>query len=228
MSAPGAGLTRQTFREDARRVLRARIISGELNPDTLYSVGHIAEELQVSVTPVREALLDLAKDGLIEMFRNRGFRVRVLSEKELDDLVQLRLMIEPAAVREIARSAKVPDMSALRRLAARADQAAENGNWAEFLDSDRDMHLQLLESLGNPRLVSIVGQLRDQSRLYGLNKAAGTDAFKRSTQEHTAILDAVEAGDGEEAQRLLAQHIKHARGVWVGRPEDGFGAEPMT
>lgn len=138
----------------------------------------------MSVTPVREALLDLSKDGLIEMIRNRGFRVRVLAEKELDDLVQLRLMIEPAAVRDIASQKKVSDMASLRRLAAQADDAAEKGNWTEFLDADRDLHLQLLANLDNPRLVTIVGQLRDQSRLYGLDIVAGTDSFSRSTDEH--------------------------------------------
>ncbi|RYH18305.1 MAG: GntR family transcriptional regulator [Alcaligenaceae bacterium] len=220
MTASPTGLTRHSLREDARRVLRARIISGELKSDTLHALGTIADELQVSVTPVREALLDLSKDGLIEMVRNRGFRVRTLSEKELDDLVQLRLMIEPAAVRDIAAEGKVSDMATLRRLTAQADEAAEKGNWTEFLDTDRDMHLRLLSYLDNPRLVAVVGQLRDQGRLYGLDTVAGTDTFRRSTLEHTAILDAVENRDGEEAEKLMAQHIRHARGVWAGREEE--------
>jgi DNA-binding GntR family transcriptional regulator len=214
-----AGLTRHSLRDDAVRVLRARINSGAFVPDTIYAVGQVAEELKVSITPIREALLTLAQDGLIEMLRNKGFKVRVLSERELDNIIDLRLMIEPVAMREVAQRRLVTDLQPLRALAARADQAAEAGNWTEFLDCDRQMHLQLLESLNNPYLVDAVSRLRDQSRLYGLNKVAGTEAFRVSTHEHSTILDAVERGDGPAAERLTAHHITHTRGVWAGKSE---------
>ncbi|BBX38272.1 GntR family transcriptional regulator [Mycolicibacterium mageritense] len=216
-----AGLTRHSLREDALRVLRARIVSGEMAPDTVYAVGQVAEELRVSITPVREALLALARDGMVEMLRNRGFRIRVISDKELDDIIDLRLMIEPSAVRAIADGRLISDLTDLRELARRADDAAERGNWTEFLDADRDLHLKLLGSLDNPRLLTVVSQLRDQSRLYGLDKVAGTEAFRHSTREHAAILDAVAAGEGERAEALVAQHIRHARGVWAGNDEAG-------
>lgn len=221
-----AGLTRHSLRDDAVRVLRARINSGALVPDTIYAVGQLAEELKVSITPIREALLTLAQDGLIEMLRNKGFKVRVLSEKELDNIIELRLMIEPVAVREIARRQLVTDFQPLRALAARADQAAEAGNWTEFLDCDRQMHLQLLESLDNPYLVDAVSRLRDQSRLYGLNTAAGTEVFRNSTHEHSLILDAIQSGDRELAEQLTAQHITHARGIWAGKTEDSVRSGP--
>jgi DNA-binding GntR family transcriptional regulator len=213
------GLRRHSLREDAGRVLRAQIISGELRPDTLYAIGQIAEQLQVSVTPVREALLDLAKEGLIEMVRNRGFRIRVLTDHDLDEILQLRLMLEPRAIREITERRLVTDFAALRELCARTESAAQAGDWVAFLHTDRDLHLELLAHLDNARLVEIVGQLRDQSRLYGLDHIAGTHDFLNSTREHDALLDAVEEGHADQAERLTAQHIQHARGIWAGRGE---------
>jgi DNA-binding GntR family transcriptional regulator len=213
------GLRRQSLRDDAAQAIRAQIVSGEIKPDTLYAIGQIAEQLEVSITPVREALLDLAKDGLIEMVRNRGFRVRVMTDRDLDDIVQLRLMLEVGAVREIAERGLVEDFTELRELSARTEAAAVAGDWVEFLSNDRDLHLTLLGHLGNPRLLEIVGQLRDQSRLYGLDRIAGTDDFLVSTREHDGLLDAIEAGRADEAADLMSRHLKHARGIWAGLRE---------
>lgn len=212
-------LRRQSLRDDAAQAIRAQIVAGEIKPDTLYAIGQIAEQLEVSITPVREALLDLAKDGLIEMVRNRGFRVRVLSDQDLDEIVQIRLMLEVAAVREIAEHRLVTDFAPLRELSARTEAAAVAGDWVEFLTNDRELHLALLHHLGNPRLVEIVGRLRDQSRLYGLDRVAGTHAFLDSTREHDGLLDAVEAGRADKAAELMTKHLKHARGIWAGLRE---------
>jgi DNA-binding GntR family transcriptional regulator len=212
-----AGVRRQSLRDQAGRVLRAQVIAGELQAGTLYPLGQIAEGLQISVTPVREALLDMVADGLVEMVPNRGFRVRLLTEQDLDEIVELRLLIEPPAVRQITERHLVDDFTALRDLAARTETAAREGDWVAFLDTDRDMHLELLGYLGNSRLTDIAGKLRDQARLYGLDRVAGTHEFFETTHEHVALLDAVEAGDADEAEKLTSRHLNHARGVWAGR-----------
>ena len=80
------------------QIIRSQIVSGRLEPGSLHSIGAIAERLNVSITPVREALHDLAKDGLIEMRRNRGFVVRRPNEEELDEIVGVRTMLEVGAV----------------------------------------------------------------------------------------------------------------------------------
>lgn len=211
------GVQRQSLRDQAGRVLRAQVIAGELQPDTLYALGQIAEQLQISVTPIREALLDMVADGLIEMVPNRGFRVRLLTERDLDEIVELRLLLEPPAVRQITERGMVDDFAALRDLAALTETAAREGDWVTFLDTDRDMHLKLLGYLGNGRLTDLAGKLRDQTRLYGLDHIAGTHEFFETTHEHIALLDAVEAGDADEAEKLTSRHLNHARGVWAGR-----------
>lgn len=217
---PGQTISTSSYREQASRIIRAQIVSGRLEPGSMHSIREISENLQVSITPVREALHDLAKDGLIEMKRNRGFLVKTPSSKELDDIVQLRAMLEVAAVREIAAGGLVEDFAELRRLCRQTEVFAEAGEWDGFLDTDREFHLTLLEALGNPKLVELVGSLRDQSRLFGLDRLAGTEQIIRSTREHAVLLEAIEAGEAEKAADVMSGHLGHVRGLWAGRSED--------
>ena len=97
-----------SLREQARKVIRGLIITGQMQADQLYSVPRLATELGVSATPVREALLDLAREGLLEPVRNRGFRVVALSPTELKDIYAIRTMLEVPSIAEIARAGLRP------------------------------------------------------------------------------------------------------------------------
>ena len=217
--SPAHAVATQSYREQAARIIRAQIISGRLEPGTMYSIGEIAEKLNVSITPVREALHDLAREGLIEVKRNRGFRVRTPSSKELDDIVQIRTMLEVSSVREITERALIEDFRSLRQLSRKTEIFAQAGEWVGFLDTDREFHLSILAALDNPKLLEIVGSLRDQSRLYGLDKMAGSPNFLQSTKEHELLLDAMEARDPERAASIMTTHLRHVRGVWAGQSE---------
>lgn len=209
----------QSFREQAVRIIRSQIVSGRLEPGSMHSIGAIAEKLNVSITPVREALRDLAKEGLIEMKRNRGFLVRQPSNKELDDIVQIRSMIEVSSVREITERSLITDFTTVRQLCRRTDAYAAAGQWEEFIEADREFHLTILSALNNSKLLEVVGSLRDQSRLLGLNHLAGTELFLESTKEHSLLLDAMEAGDARRAEEIMASHMRHIRGIWAGLDE---------
>lgn len=216
----GEAVRTQSFREQAVRIIRSQIVSGRLEPGSMHSIGAVAERLNVSITPVREALHDLAKEGLIEMKRNRGFLVRQPTGKELDDIVQIRSMIEVSAVREITEKSLITDFGPVRHLCRRTDAFAAAGQWEEFVDADREFHLTLLGALGNPKLLELVGSLRDQSRLLGLGRLAGSDLFLKSTKEHELLLNAMEAGDAEGAADIMSSHMRHVRGIWAGQDEE--------
>jgi DNA-binding GntR family transcriptional regulator len=213
----GQAVQTQSFREQAVRIIRGQIVSGRLEPGSMHSIGTIAARLNVSITPVREALRDLAKEGLIEMKRNRGFLVRTPSSKELDDIVQIRAMLEVNAVREIAERSLIEDIRPLRQLCRRTEAFAAAGEMAEVVESDREFHLSILGALGNQKLLDIVGTLRDQSRLLGLEQQTGTDnALAQMTQEHDLLLDAIAAGDASAAADVMANHLRHVRTIWAG------------
>ncbi len=83
-----------SLREQVTRALDAAIVAGELLPGVIYSAPGLAERFGVSATPVREAMLDLVKEGIVELLRNRGFRVIEMSDEDLDNIAQIRLLIE--------------------------------------------------------------------------------------------------------------------------------------
>src|ERR671911_3059487 len=85
---------RTSLREQVADALRAAVVSGEMKPGHVYSAPALAAQFGVSATPVREAMLDLAKEGLVEAVRNKGFRVTALSGRDLDELTEIRRLIE--------------------------------------------------------------------------------------------------------------------------------------
>lgn len=207
---------RPSLRDEVLRTLQAAVISGEMRPGVTYSAPQLAQQLGVSATPVREAMLDLVKEGLILTVRNKGFRVVELSEKELDELTELRLLLEVSAVRTIAERGLDPQvMAALREL---ADQIVAAGARREFVihnKLDLDFHSLLLSQAGNRNLVTLVTSLRIRSRIYGASALADRDELLPTLREHTELLDLIDQGDADGAAALMARHIDHVRHEWA-------------
>ncbi|MGH7641192.1 MAG: GntR family transcriptional regulator [Candidatus Dormibacteria bacterium] len=212
-------LDRASLRDRALRAIRGSIVTGELAEEKIYPVAYFASRLAVSATPIREALFDLASQGLIEVVRNRGFRVPHLSEHDLDELFQLRRMVELTAVVELARGRRLGGGPQLLRLAREMEGYARLGNMVDFLWADRTFHLGILESLGNRRLVEVVASLRDQARLHGMNSILESGTLADTATEHVRILDAIGAGEVQETEALMGSHLGHTRGRWAGLQE---------
>ncbi|WP_216589133.1 GntR family transcriptional regulator [Streptomyces brasiliscabiei] len=218
-AAAVAQLKSVSLREQAREALRTQIVLGEIEPGQVESVINVAAALGVSVTPVREAVMDLANLGIVEVIRNRGFRVPVLTDHDLDEIFRLRTMLEAPAMAEVTEFLEGRPIPRFRQLAQQITDAARDGDLTSFLDLDRQFHLGLLELLGNRRLVTVVGQLRDQARMQGLQKLADQGELTRSGEEHIDIVDAIESGERELAAELMRKHLAHSRGIWAGRTE---------
>jgi DNA-binding GntR family transcriptional regulator len=208
-----------SLREQAGQVIRAGIIAGELEPGEIYSATVLAERLGVSPTPVREAMLDLANVGLVEAVRNRGFRVLLPDEADLDEIGELRLMVEVPGTRLVVERATDEELATLERVVADLQTTAEESDLAGFLLADRQFHLGLMEMTGNRRLVRLVEQLRDQTRLIGLKELAQARRLTDSAREHRELLEALQARDADKVENLMRVHIEHTRGIWAGREE---------
>ncbi len=222
-----AALQATSLREQAREVLRASIVSGAIKPGVIHSVPSLAAQLGVSVTPVREAMLDLATEGLVQPIRNRGFRVAEMSEQDLDEILELRLLLEVPSAGRLARTLDARDLERLRSVAEHNATCAAEGDVVGYLETDRQLHLGLLETLGNHRLTRTVAQLRDQARPYGLGDLARTGELRASAEEHLRLLTAIGEGDSDLAEQLTRRHLEHTRGIWDGRGEqDGKGMPP--
>ncbi|MEU8301358.1 GntR family transcriptional regulator [Micromonospora sp. NPDC048909] len=215
---PGIG-RRENLRDRIREALRAGIISGKLEPGVVYSAPALGAQLGVSPTPVREAMLDLVKGGLVVAHPNKGFRITEMSEEDLDNLAAVRLLIEPPTVRDVVAVIPKEDFPELRARAQAIVDAAESGNLLGYIEADHVFHLTLLTYSGNRFLVDVVSDLRSQTRLLGLTPLLESGRLGSSAAEHHELLDFVEARDASGAELLMRRHIGHVRGLWAGGAE---------
>jgi DNA-binding GntR family transcriptional regulator len=189
---PVLGSRKPSHRERVADALRAALITGELRPGEVYSAPGLATRFGVSATPVREAMLDLAKEGLVDTVPNKGFRVTAVSEQQLDEYTHIRALIEIPTTAKLARTADPVALEALRPVAR-----------------------EIVTSAGNGHLVDVVRDLRRRSRLYGLTALVEQGRLKASAEEHLEILDALLARDEEAVRAVMTRHLGHVRGLWA-------------
>ncbi len=215
---PELQLRQTNLRDQALSILKLRLVSGDLVPGQIYSASALAEELGVSNSPVREAMLTLVNQGLMEAVRNRGFRVLPLSDKERQNIYQLRMLLEiPSMVKLASMQEKMQaNQDKFARIAADMVKFAHEGDIVNYLEMDRQFHLGLLAILENDQLVSIVENLRDQSRQFGLKTLRETGGLIKSAEEHQPILDAMVKGDVALTEMLMTNHLNHLVGDWAG------------
>ncbi|MDX3758042.1 GntR family transcriptional regulator [Streptomyces mirabilis] len=212
---PVLGGKKSSYRERVADALRAALIAGELRAGEVYSAPTLAARFGVSATPVREAMLDLAKEGLVDTVPNKGFRVTAVSEKQLDEYTHIRALIEIPTTVQLATTADPVSLEALRPAAREIVTAAAAGDLIAYVEADIRFHLGLLALAGNAHLVEVVGDLRKRSRLYGLNALAEAGRLQDSAEEHLELLDALVDRDPEAVRRVMTRHLGHVRGLWA-------------
>jgi DNA-binding GntR family transcriptional regulator len=210
---------RRSVRSQVIHALRAALVTGQMVPGELYSAPTLAARFGVSATPVREAMLELVKEGLVDTVPNKGFRVRDLSDRELDEITGIRLLLEVPTTVQVVGRATAADLARLRPMAQRIVDLARAKDLIDYVESDRRFHLALLSLAGNEQLVTIVAELRARTRLLGLAPLAESGELAASAEEHLQMLQLVETADRTGLERLMRQHIGHVRGSWAGHTE---------
>ena len=193
--------------EQVRRKLQLDIISGEIPPGTILSGPALAQHLGISSSPIREALLQLAADGLLEVRRNRGFVVVTPTVEDLRNTFQVRVRLETMAIEQLVRIG-LPDPTALTVIADEIAAAVKQGDVPVYMAADRAFHEALLDAAGNPVLTRIALKLRDTMRLYGIRSENGSARQTASVEEHYAMIElAKNKGSVQEATKLMTRHI---------------------
>jgi DNA-binding GntR family transcriptional regulator len=194
--------------------IKRAILAGELQPGQSLVEADLAQALGVSKTPVREALKTLAGAGLVTMSPYRGAAVRVIDGEQAYAIYDMRLLLEPEAVRRSVGHGG--DLDAAGEALDRAD--ASSGE-AERSLANREFHRALYAGCGNPLLVGVLDDLRDQTALISAAAWQQQPSWRQEAGEHRAILAAAAAGDATRASTLLAAHI----GSFTARHFSGTG-----
>ena len=208
------------LRQQVGDALRALLITGQMRPGQVYSAPRLAVEFGVSATPVREAMLDLVSEGLVEVVRNKGFRVTELDDRELDAIAELRTLIEVPVMALVADACEgdvALEVERLRPVAHRITRAAADGDLITYTEADTEFHTRFLALHGNHHVVSVVRDMRHRSRLYGLEALAQAGVLSQLSLGHELMVDAALRRDKDEMSRIMTQHLGHIRSTWAGR-----------
>lgn len=196
--------------QQTRDILRERIRTGDLAPGSRLRQEQLAEELGVSRTPLREALRLLAADGLVELVPNRGAVVTTLSHADRVAFWEARLALEPGAARLAAERKDPVGLAAMRAAIAAQRVAADD---ERGFAANRAFHLALVATTGNDHLERFAETLWVRAvgaSIYRSQVGDGGAAPVSFIAEHEAILTAIEAGDGDQAESLTRAHILSA------------------
>lgn len=191
--------------------IRHKILAGEYRPGAPLVQNALAAELGVGREPVREALVHLRAEGLIDDHANRGFKVRVLSTGEIDEVFQLRLLVEPAAVASGARLARGEDHIAAREALRAVSAAIAARNFAEVPALNGAFHLALILPRRQPLAFEILGRLHTLSQRYVSLHLAPRGRIERATQEHRELFEAWAAGEESAVEERTRRHIEETR-----------------
>ncbi|GGM26845.1 GntR family transcriptional regulator [Dactylosporangium sucinum] len=186
--------------------LRGEIVAGRIAPGTVLLETVLAERLGVSRTPVREALAMLERDGLLERDR-RGYRVRTRSPEELLEIYEARIALESTCAAAAAGRRSAFDLARLRHLTG---EAAAAGDPVRLRELHAAWHKALRAAAGNATIIDLLERLDTLLAVYDADEPTLTDR-ETAAAEHGRIVDAIEAGDAEEARRALVAHLDRSR-----------------
>lgn len=210
----------RTAHEYALTTLRTAILTGALTGGTRLVQTELAAQLKLSTTPVREALRDLAMEGLVVTDPHRGAVVRTLDIGEVREIYQLRIALEPIMVRRVAERITEEQLDHAEDLAARMQTETNLSAW---VDLNRAFHAIFTEPDNKSKLAGILANLRDSASAYvSLSLEARPEQVPEANDEHADLVRLYRQGDTETIVELTLQHLRstlaaieaaHERGV---------------
>jgi DNA-binding GntR family transcriptional regulator len=226
MARVNRALMRQAYDE-----IKRRIITLELTPGHRIDDIELAAEMQLSRTPVREALFLLGSEGLIEMGNRGGFTVRALDLTDIADLFEVHVVIAKAVARLAASRVTEADVAAMTAAAAAVEEAIGRRDHLEITRSNADLHRLEAAATHNRHLHQMANEIHDHGErlaylCFGGDREWGDqdDYFAKVRQDHAALLDAYRAHDADAAQQLATDHVRQ----FLGRVQSWIASEGTT
>ncbi|MGH3066596.1 MAG: GntR family transcriptional regulator [Gaiellaceae bacterium] len=200
----------------AAEVIRQAIVEGAYAPGARLKEEELARELGISRTPVREALLVLQAEGLVDASPNRGATVRVHDAEDLDDLYQLRALLEGYAARRAAARGSEELVGVLWASCNRFDGLSD-GDVRALVKENFVFHNAILDAAGSARVADMVRRVIDLPLVYKSYIWYSPEQRRISAHYHRQIATAVESHDAERAELVMKEHVFEARDLLVQR-----------
>lgn len=198
------------YQEVAER-LRQRIFAHDLTPGDWIDEQKLAEEYGISRTPLREALKVLAAEGLVDLKPRRGCYVTEISRQDIDDIFPLMAMLEGRCAFIAVQLAKPADIRGLKAIHEKLELAAKESRIDAFFEANQEFHRRIQELTNNRWLLSVIQDLRKVLKLSRLHSLSLEGRLQQSLEEHRVIMAAFEAGDAEQAEKSMHDHLLYGR-----------------
>ncbi|MFH0795517.1 MAG: GntR family transcriptional regulator [Candidatus Omnitrophota bacterium] len=203
-------INRPNLSDEVYHALARRIIKQRLRAGTRLVENEMAEDFGISRIPIREALNRLAQDGLIELTPRKGARVKQLKIQDVEEVYDLRRILESFAIEKAATSIKKEELSQIKRLLKKSEGPSKK-RLEYFLDSDLRLHSLFINCCNNGRLIKILKNLHNFINSFRILDAQYEERIRQAHQEHKDIVKALVEKDARRAKSLIEEHIENAK-----------------
>lgn len=201
----------KTIRRKVYDFLREKLLSGEIPPHEHLIESKIAREIGTSRTPVREALHNLELEGLIESIPRVGYVVKPTSGQEVEEICEIRRVVEELAVQWATEKARDRLIAELRGNIAVAEEKVSGGDVKSFVELDAQFHEIIARYSGSQRLLELAQTLRRHMLRYRIQSIYAADNVLRAIEGHRGILQAIEKGGLSEVKQAIQLHLEQSK-----------------
>lgn len=189
--------------------LKKGILNLDFSPGEQMHIEEFAEQLEVSRTPIREAFLRLASEGLIDVRSRVGYFVSEITEQDIRDLFEVREIVETRAARQAAVELSDAEIGKLNVLMQESEEAVQQEDLSTYIENDVRFHGYLQKHIRNQRLLAVMESLNDLTHRERILSIRSLENIESTLVEHKRIVEALEKRDGESAGELMAEHLRN-------------------
>lgn len=204
-------------RSEVYERLRQAILKNQLKPGNRLIERKIAEQLEVSRTPVREAIRMLEREGLVYHIPRSGVVVAQVSDKEVLEVYRIRAVLEGLAARMAAEKITPEQLQHLVRLLKQVEQSAADNNLDDLEQVHREFNDLIYRATGSPRLYGMINSLVDFINRFALVGYCHPGRIDEATREHRQLVEAIKLRDGDLAERIARDHIENSRRAYFAK-----------
>lgn len=199
------------LRDVVFNTLRQAILTGELKPGERLMEIHLADRLGVSRTPIREAIRKLELEGLVTMIPRRGAEVAQITEKSMNDVLEVRRAVDALCVELACERITAEELAALKEACDAFEKSVETGDLKQIAQADVELHDIIVEATENQRLIQLVHNLSEQMYRYRFEYIKDFSQHQRLIEEHRIIYDSIVRKDAETASNAAKEHIDNQK-----------------
>lgn|SRR5690625_333244 len=198
---------RKTTKELVYDQLKKNILNGTIGQEEILTETNLADTLQTSRTPVREAIADLLNEGLLVHIPRKGFQVRKIDRHELDQILYLRLSIEMKGVSILTEAITEAEIETLRQFITKQEAAIRENDRIKYIELDQAFHRKMLQFAKQNFLEQIFEELYNLTLLIGHAAITKEGRMEEVIKEHKSIVQALEEKKSDQATKFLKEHL---------------------